>query len=51
MQEHPLLISSLIRHAAEQHGDREIISREAHGESIAPTFSRWSAVPGGSLRH
>ena len=31
MQEHPLLISSLIRHAAEQHGDREIISREAHG--------------------
>src|SRR5690349_531722 len=31
MQRHGLLISSLIQHAAEQHGDCEIVSREANG--------------------
>lgn len=31
MQEHGLLISSIIRHAAENHGEREIVSRQADG--------------------
>jgi len=31
MQRHGLLISSLIQHAAEQHGGREIVSREPDG--------------------
>lgn len=31
MQEHGLLISSVIRHAAENHGDREIVSRHVDG--------------------
>jgi 3-(methylthio)propionyl---CoA ligase len=31
MQEHDLLVSSVIRHAATNHGDREIVSREPHG--------------------
>lgn len=31
MQEHGLLISSIICHAAENHGDREIVSRQADG--------------------
>jgi fatty-acyl-CoA synthase len=31
MQDHPLLISSLIRHAAQNHGRREIISRLGDG--------------------
>lgn len=31
MQVHPLLISSLIRHAAENHGPREIVSRLGDG--------------------
>lgn len=32
MQEHGLLISSVIRHAAENHGEREIVSRQADGQ-------------------
>ena len=31
MQDHPLLISSLIRHAAENHGRREVVSRLGDG--------------------
>ncbi len=31
MQDEPLLISSLIRHAAEQHGDREVVARTCEG--------------------
>jgi fatty-acyl-CoA synthase len=31
MQDEPLLISSLIRYAAEQHGDREVVARSCEG--------------------
>ena len=31
MQEIPLMISSLIRYAAEYHGDRQVVSRTVEG--------------------
>jgi len=32
MQNHPLLISSLIEHAERHHGDGEIVSRRVEGD-------------------
>ncbi len=38
MQNKPLLISSLIRHAEAYHGDTEIVSRETHGGIFRYTY-------------
>ena len=39
MQDHPLLISGLIRHAAEQHADREVVSRLGNGTIHRTTYA------------
>ncbi len=39
MMARPLLISSLIRHAAQYHGDTEIVSRPAAGELLRYTYA------------
>ena len=39
-QEHELLISSVIRHAAENHGDREVVTREADGLITRSSYAR-----------
>lgn len=38
MQEHGLLISTVIRHAAAKHGEREIVSREADGSCYRTNY-------------
>jgi acyl-CoA synthetase (AMP-forming)/AMP-acid ligase II len=40
MQEHELLISSVIRHAAENHGDREVVTREPDGRITRSCYAR-----------
>ena len=40
MQEHELLISSVIRHAAENHGDREVVTREPDGRITRSSYAR-----------
>ena len=39
MQDHPLLISTLIRHAAANHGRREIVSRLGDGSIHRTNYS------------
>ena len=38
MQQHPLLISSIIVHAARHHGDGEVVSRRADGSLSRTTY-------------
>ena len=38
MQQHPLLISAIITHAARHHGDGEIVSRRADGKLARTTY-------------
>src|SRR5579872_3196946 len=38
MQDHPLLISSLVRHADRHHGDTEIVSRSVEGPIHRTTY-------------
>jgi len=40
MQEHELLISSVIRHAAENHGDREVVTREPDGRIARSNYAQ-----------
>jgi fatty-acyl-CoA synthase len=39
MQQHPLLISSLLVHAERHHGDREIVSRRVEGDLHRTTYA------------
>ena len=39
MMHTPLLLSSVIEHAAQQHGDVEIVSRETHGSLFRYTYA------------
>ena len=48
MQEIPLMISSLIRYAAEYHGDRQVVSRTVEGRSTAMAMPNASAARGES---
>ena len=41
--ERPLLISSIIEHAAVQNGDTEIVSRETHGPVFRYTYADCAA--------
>ena len=41
--ERPLLISSIMEHAAVQNGDREIVSRETHGPVFRYTYADCAA--------
>ena len=43
MMERPLLISSIIEHAAVQNGDTEIVSRETHGPVFRYTYADCAA--------
>jgi 3-(methylthio)propionyl---CoA ligase len=43
MMDQPLLISSIIEHAAAQHGETEIVSRETHGPVFRYTFADCAA--------
>jgi fatty-acyl-CoA synthase len=43
MMDQPLLISSIIEHAAAQHGQTEIVSRETHGALFRYTFAECAA--------
>jgi 3-(methylthio)propionyl---CoA ligase len=43
MMDQPLLISSIIDHAAAQHGETEIVSRETHGPVFRHTFADCAA--------
>jgi len=47
MMSQPLLISSLIRHAAQYHGDTEIVSIEEDGSVVR---SDWAGIARGALR-
>ena len=38
MQQHPLLISSIITHAARHHGDAEVVSRRPGGALVRTTY-------------
>ena len=48
MQDWPLLCTSIIDHAATQHGDREVISRSVEGPIHRTTLRRSAPAPGGS---
>ena len=43
MMERPLLISSVIEHAAAQFGDVEVVSRETHGPLFRYTYEQCAA--------
>src|SRR6204780_543041 len=43
MMDRPLLISSIIEHAAAQFGDMHVVSRETHGPVIRYTFAECAA--------
>src|SRR5271155_5390217 len=43
MMDRPLLLSSILEHAAGQFGDVEIVSRETHGPLFRYTFARCAA--------
>ena len=43
MMERPLLISSVIEHAAAQYGDVEVVSRETHGPLFRYTYAQCAA--------
>ncbi len=43
MMDQPLLISSIIEHAAAQHGETEIVSRETHGPVFRYSFADCAA--------
>jgi 3-(methylthio)propionyl---CoA ligase len=43
MMDQPLLISSIIEHAAAQHGETEIVSRETHGTVFRYSFADCAA--------
>ena len=43
MMDRPLLLSSILEHAAGQFGDLEIVSRETHGPLFRYTFARCAA--------
>ena len=43
MMERPLLISSVIEHAAAQFGDVEVVSRETHGPLFRYTYAQCAA--------
>ena len=40
MQDHPLLISSLLQHAARYHGDTEIVSRRVEGDVHRSSYTQ-----------
>ena len=40
MMERPLLLSSVIEHAAKQYGDVEVVSRETHGPLFRYTYAQ-----------
>ena len=44
MMDRPLLISQLIEHAAEYHGDKEIVSRSVEGSIPFPTAAAKACV-------
>lgn len=43
MMERPLLLSSVIEHAAKQYGDVEVVSRETHGPLFRYTYAQCAA--------
>jgi fatty-acyl-CoA synthase len=43
MQDHPLLVSDIIRHAARHHGSTEIVSRRADGSLARTTYTALEA--------
>ena len=43
MMERPLLISSVIEHAAAQFGDVEVVSRETHGPLFRYSYAQCAA--------
>jgi fatty-acyl-CoA synthase len=43
MMDRPLLLSSVIEHAAAQYGDAEVVSRETHGPLFRYTYSECAA--------
>ena len=44
MMDRPLLVSSLIEHAATYHGDTEIVSRTVEGPIHRTTYARGGAA-------
>ena len=43
MQQHQLLISGLIEHAARHHGDVEVVSRRVEGDTHRETYREMAA--------
>lgn len=44
MQGQPLLVTSLIDHAAREHAMREIVTRWADGSMTRSTWEKWDAT-------